>query len=699
MKSCYRCWALILIASSILALESNAQDSPLAQNNPAELIATTDFAGRWVEQRDVLSIRLNRYLQPADGAIAIFFGHTDMTSLFSLRHVTFTYRPGIFPLPIGETEVIVYLISRDNLWLEIARFTLKVLTGAGFEKFSLTPTLDLNNKGQIAENSKPEINQPPRPTYQDYSGQFNFSGELLRNDFAVGTQFNVVGVSYRNEAIRYGDKGKDAPKIDLSSYVVQMKKGKMNFSVGHVSHGSHRHLINFYGSRGTQLSGAIGSAIDFSAAAMNGTNLVGWDNFLGLDNRRHRIYSGMFGLEFFTHRPGALRLETSFMDGSLLPRNPYNRGNINEAEKSRGLGIRVLTGTVSQRLRFEGGFARSRFTNPNDPFLTGGSDIVPVRETTRNALYLDTGVGVLQNLSLGKNWRTSLDLGYHHERVDPLYRTTATYVRSDFMEHAIDVQWNLRALSARYSIGRSEDNLDDVPSILKTKTKRGAVNVGLPLGAFLGVTSQWLPMLSYGHDRTHQLGVALPQNAGFSPGHVPDQLSLSHMGSVDWQFNRWRIGYRLAYSQQDNRQAGRERSDFANTSHALAFIIRPLTMLDLNFDAGLEDAESKEIDRTDRTQRYGVNAALQISKNSAFNVNLATTTTKDDGNTAKRTNSFVNLEWSLRFSLSRRSIRRWRGQFFVRYAWQENSVEDNFFFFNSDGKNWTVNTGVSFSIL
>jgi hypothetical protein len=343
--------------------------------------------------------------------------------------------------------------------------------------------------------------------------------------------------------------------------------------------------------------------------------------------------------------------------------------------------------------------ARSRFTNPVDPFFGGGLEVVPVRETTSNALYLDAGAGVLQNLSLGKNWQTSLSVGYRHERVDPLYRTTAAYVRSDFMENVVDVQWSLRALSAQYSLGRSEDNLDEVASILKTKTKRGAVNVGMPVGAFLGVASQWLPMLSYGYDRTHQFGVALPQNAGFSAGHVPDQLSASHTGSVDWQFSRWRVGYRLAHSEQDNRQSGRERSDFENTSQAISFGVSPFTILNLNFDAGIDDAESKEIDQTDRTKRYGMNVALQISKNSSFNASLATTTAKDDKNLAKRTNSFVNLEWSLRFSLAPRSIRRWRGQLFVRYAWQENSVEDNVFFFNNDSKNWTVNTGVSFSIL
>ena len=35
--------------------------------------------------------------------------------------------------------------------------------------------------------------------------------------------------------------------------------------------------------------------------------------------RDHQLFTGTVGLEFITERPGALRLETTILEGSLLP--------------------------------------------------------------------------------------------------------------------------------------------------------------------------------------------------------------------------------------------------------------------------------------------------------------------------------------------------------------------------------------------
>ncbi|HEX9654592.1 MAG TPA: hypothetical protein VGA99_12860, partial [bacterium] len=140
------------------------------------------------------------------------------------------------------------------------------------------------------------------------------------------------------------------------------------------------------------------SRIDVSFAAMNANNIVGWDNFVGLSKRDNRIYSGTLGLEVFKTRPGTTRLEASVMDGRLLPFSSFNQGNVVDAEESRGYGFRLQASHPSQRIRFEGGFARSKFTNPDDPFLSQGAELVPVQETSRNARYADLGIGVLQNL-------------------------------------------------------------------------------------------------------------------------------------------------------------------------------------------------------------------------------------------------------------------------------------------------------------
>jgi hypothetical protein len=78
------------------------------------------------------------------------------------------------------------------------------------------------------------------------------------------------------------------------------------------------------------------------------------------------------------------------------------------------------------------------------------------------------------------------------------------------------------------------------------------------------------------------------------------------------------LGYRLASSNQNNRQPGREKSDFINTAHAFSFGVTPFAILSLNFDVGFDGAESKESSRIDRTRRYAMNAALQLTQSSAI---------------------------------------------------------------------------------
>ncbi|MDZ7289994.1 MAG: hypothetical protein ONB44_06100 [candidate division KSB1 bacterium] len=697
----YQSHVVLLIGLSFLPLRTSAQEITLAQTNPPELTVEANFANSWINRRDLIELRLSRALQPEEGTLAVFIGRTDMTGLFTVTKEKLSYRPDVLPLPTGETELIVNLVSPTHGWREIARFTLRVLTAGGFEKANFIPSLNLNNKGQIAEGHHPATIALPRETYQDFTGQLNLQTEHVSGGATLRSQINIIGVSYRNEALRYGEKGERAPKVDLSSYQLQIQQSIVQFSLGHIYHGRQRHLINSYGSRGTMFSATFGSRADLSFAAMNGTSIVGWENFLGLREKDHRILSGTLGLEFFVRRPGALRVETSYVDGSLLPRNPYNQGTINDAEKSRGLGFRLVASDASQRLRLESGFARSRFRNPTDPFLSQGQDLVPVRENTKQARYWDVAVGILRNLSLRQNLQANLTVNYRHERVDPLYRSVAAYARPDFLENVFDVQGNVGVVTTQFSHSRSEDNLDNIPSVLKTKTRRNAVNVGMPLALLFGSPARplsWFPMLTYGYDRTHQFGAALPVNAGFAESHVPDQMNNMHSTGLDWMGNRWRFGYRLGYALQDNRQVGREKADFVNRTNTFSLGLTPLSMLNLNFDVAFDGAQSKEIDRIDRTRRYGLNMTLQTTKNSALNAYLSTTKARDDDKTSERENSIINVDWSLRFGFGHGETKLVQGQLFVRYGWQEAVYNDNLFGFDSQSKNWSINTGVNLSL-
>jgi len=694
--------ALVVVTLLCLPRQGEAQEIAAAQPPGRELTVTASFAERSsVTRHEPIALHLNRPLQPEEGKLAVLVGATDVTNLFTATAEALSYAPDALPLPTGDTELTVYLVSSHNEWREIARFPLRVLAKRGFERAAVIPALNLSNKSQVAEGHFPDAFRPPRVTYQDFTSQVNLQTEHVRSRSSVRSQWSVVGTSYRKEALRYGEKGEKAPPIDLSGYLLQVQESGLQVSLGHVSHGRQRHLISGYGSRGALLSATLSGRADLSFAAVNGTGIVGWENFLGLKERDHRILSGTFGVEALPRRPGALRLEASYVDGSLLPRNPFNQATINDAEKSRGVGLRLVASTMGQRIQVEGGFARSRFTNPPDPFLAQGTEVVPVKETARNARYWDLTLGVLRNVSLSPNLPANVTIHHRHERVDPLYRSVTAYVRPDFVENAFEVQSNVGVVTTQFSHNRSEDNLDEIPSILKTKTRGNAFNLGLPLASLFGTVAgprRWLPLATYSYDRTHQFGATLPTHGGFSRAHVPDQVNHIHTATLDWQAARWRFGYRFSYALQDNRQESREKADFVNRTSTLSLGLIPFGTLNLNVDVAFEGAENKEINRSDHTQRYGLNLSLQTTKSSALNVNLSTTLSGDDAKTSERQNSVVNLEWSLGFGFGRGERKLLKGQLFLRYAWQEGRSEDRIFGFADSTKNWSVNTGVNLSV-
>ena len=293
--------------------------TPVALRGQA-LSVDAGFAGSSsVGRYEAMTLTLSRPLAPDEGHLAVFVGSSDVTALLDVEDAVVRYDPSWRPLPTGQQEVAVYLVSPQGEWQEVGRFPVLVRSAAGFEKAVLTPSVTLNNKGQLAQEQFPEPTQKPdRQTYQDLSGQFNFRAEFVRPAWTVQTQANVVGVSYQNEALRFSEKGDEAPKVDLSSYLVQIQRGPAQVQAGHVSHGRHRLLANNVSSRGLTAGVQLARRVDVSVAALNGTRVVGWSNPLGVNDLDHRVFSGTFGVEAVASRPGALRVEASFVSFTVM---------------------------------------------------------------------------------------------------------------------------------------------------------------------------------------------------------------------------------------------------------------------------------------------------------------------------------------------------------------------------------------------
>src|SRR5205085_12460178 len=143
------------------------------------------------------------------------------------------------------------------------------------------------------------------------------------------------------------------------------------------------------------------------------------------------------------------------------------------------------------------------------PLLNPNKDAVPVREVTREAHYVDASYNLLRNLSITKTKKANLQVNYQYERAAPLFRSVAANVQPNKLQQQVGVVGTIGEVQVTFSHLRFNDNLDNIPSILKSLTRRNNLIVGVPLLSLLGKSDRpriWWPRLSYTFDRIHQFG-------------------------------------------------------------------------------------------------------------------------------------------------------------------------------------------------
>jgi hypothetical protein len=597
-------------------------------------------------------------------------GTEDITALFTQKGTKLTYQSKAFPLPSGEHEVVVHLVNETG-WQELGRFPLRVLTPQGLERASLGASAALNTTGQIADGQRGAASPSSGPDFRDAQVTLGMRSTHARSAWSVETEQNLVGVTDRQQALRFGELGAEAPVLDLADYRIAIERAGAKLTIGSGTLGANRHLISSFGSRGVTLGVNRGPA-SLSLGMLGGSSVVGWSDLLGVGRPAHRVTGASVGVELVPRVPGALHVDVTAMHGSLQPRSGFSQAALNDAERSSGLGVQVSASTPSQRFRLTGGVARSRFGNPEDPLLSGGDSTVQVKTTSRSARYLESTVGLLQNARLPGNVTANLALGWNHERVEPLYRSVAASSRPDLLSNSFNATGSLGALAIQVSHARSSDNLEGVPSILKTLTRSNAVNVAAPLAELLGMhgASAWMPMFSVGISRHHQFGAGVPVNAGFTAADVPDQVSNLLNASWQWQGNGWRASYQVNRSLQDNRQEGRERSDAAALAQSIGFGKTLWSRVDIGVDISAEAQENRELSITSNTRRIGFNGSWRPATQTNISASVSTTTGQDTPRTQHSENSDVRIEVSQGIALYTPAGQANRGQLFLRFGRQ-----------------------------
>lgn len=670
------------------------------------LFPLASFAQDWISTKQALVVEIATDVSAKQ--LRFILNNTDLTSRFKQTRIhQFTYHAGGFSLPSGSNNLIVYQVV-DEQWQEIHNQEINVLTASGFETANWTVNGSVSVDAQLDADYEGDAFKPDESRFQVANLQLNLGSEHNRKDLSIVTQVNLVGISKQENALRFSERGERADKIDLTDYLVMVKKGKASVSIGHASFGSNPLLVDGLGNRGIHLGYRFNTVFDVAFTQQNGSAIVGWNNFFGQQNSQHSISASTIGAEFFPDEPGKLRIEMSYLDGQVQAIDDFAVGQVSDVETNQGWGLRIISQLWQGRVRFDGVFASSRFSNPDDSALLFEGEfedefeLQSVEQSTDQAYQINLELDLLTANEQGDQFFTaSLNLGT--EKVDALYRVIAAGPSADQKINRLGLSGNLSSGQWQYSFSEIENNVDRIASILTSNTKSHSLNYNIDLTeAFRPDSSEtepnlFLPSLNFNLQSVHQVAINAPDTnlSGFNgDSHLPDQMTKILDMSANWSFTVYSIGYNLSYSEQDNRQVGRQKADFLRFNHSISQNFQMFEQLSLNLDLG----RARNFDHENNTAFYNNNGALMMNYvvSGNWQMTLGASLNKDYDNFGLSTSNALTLnagldhQWTLQLSGVDVS-----GQWYLRYAKQRNESQDNVFAFNSFAQDWNITSGVS----
>ena len=540
--------------------------------------------------------------------------------------------------------------------------------------FKFLPSFAISMESQPLQQNFPVDARPEkRATFTDFNLTGSIKTEAKIGNITNESNFDFAGSSFKEKTLQFGALGREAPDVDLSSYLMNFTIAKAKVSVGHTSFGGSRHLVNSFSSRGLSASVPINKYFDVTGGMMNGTSVLGVKNFLGVSQIRHQMQGATLGIEFFPKRKNAMRLEVTGFNGYLQALNGVSEGQIVDAERSRGFGFRFITSDKTGRFKVEAGYALSRFFNANDPSLDPNNNAVPVQAVIRSAFYIDSTNQILKDIKLTKKKNLNLSVGFKYEYVEPLYRSLGASASADKATQDYSIDGSIGEITFQAGHGRSNDNLRSVPSILKLLTRSTRFSVALPLSAIVGDSekpSPLLPRLGYSIDRTNNLGDAIPVNGGFEVdlGSVPDLVSTNQTASSSWQFKKFNVGYTYGRTFADNRQAGSENKDQLGWVHGLSFGLNPSDIIGFTVGLSFDSQQNFELDQINRTKTLNLGTTWKPFKGATFTGELAQTLAGDAAQTSLARNVNYSGQFAYSFAREKTGFEKFGFQLFARFA-------------------------------
>lgn len=732
---------IFLVSALLFAAIFGWQNHSHAQTSEETLKATASFkSDESVAPDTAIEISLNRNLSAGE-KIAVTIEQTDVSGLFRQTENHFIYNAKLMPLPIGNSNLTVFLIEPNGTWKEIARLPLSVkeavkpdventistpqtpietksenqteTTEAKIEtvktdenkteetttdqttekttteetkteettteqekksKFRFLPSFTIGMKSQPFQSNFPADTRPSeRATFNDWTFTGSIKNEAKFGNFSSESNFDFAGATFKPETLQFGTLERKAPDIDLSSYLMNFQIGKAKFSLGHTSFGNNRHLVSSFSSRGLSVNIPLNKRFDITAGILNGTSVLGIGNFFGVAKIRHQVQGATLGIEFFPKRQNAMRLEITGFNGYLQALNGVSEGRVVDAERSRGFGLRFVTSDKTERLKLEYGYTLSRFFNPQDTTLDPDGNAVALPAVMRSAHYAEASYQLLKDLKLTKTKNLNLNFAFKYEYVEPLFRSLGASASADKFTHDYAIDGSIGEITLAFGHSRANDNLRNVPSILKSLTRSNRFNIALPLSALIGKSdkpSPFLPRLGYSIDRTHQFGAGIPVNGGFEIDltTIPDLVNTNQTFNASWQFGKVNLDYNYNRSFADNRQTGSETNDQIGWVHGVTVGVNPLQTLGFNVGLNFENSRNLELSQVNRSKTLTLGINWSPFKGAAFTSDFSQNLAGDAARTNNNRSINYSAQFAYNFSFEKSTFRKFGMQLFMRFA-------------------------------
>jgi hypothetical protein len=713
---------------------------------------------------EVLRVKVPQLPSNPTGKIAVWLGNIDITSQIEIDGDELVYRSSLIPLNIGEQTLTVYQLQSEDRWDTLATFQLKVNPNlaqastpsssisesaptpetkpssstpettppatetkpssstsettpsatetkpssstsettppAAKPNFTVIPKFSINLKSQLLENRSPDAGVSQRPTFVtgDFTG--GLSSEYKIDKATLKSKFTIVGTTFQPEALRFGEIQERASQIDLSEYAVEFSDENNQFAIGNLCFGNHPFLLNNLCTRGLSAKVKLDRFSDLSVARLSSTSVVGFENIFGLDRNENTLESAILGLQIAENQNAGVRLETTWMTGSRAPVANFNVGEIVDAEKSSGVGVRLTGGDDTGRLKADAGFANSTFTSlpANDPELSEGLNDVPLEPANKNAWYAEASYDLLKDIKLDRDRTLSASINFRTERIDPQFGTLGASLQADRLETQYALNMNIAGATVQLQQSFSNNNIANIPTLLKTDNRNTNINLTFPLQTFLQNKNQLLPTITYGIQQTKQLGsIAAVVDGGFNnPAQIPDQFNTTHQVGLDWTVGDVNFNYKYASALQDNRQVGQENADTRNITHQFSTSWQASPQLRFNLGYNLVNADDlgQQITRFTQSPTVGVSWEFIPGTLFAFNYNRS----DDSDSIGQAFNRGESLEFLLTWNFKINSLgQEIPGSTFIRYGKQSTLNQNRGNNVNTNASIDTISAGLSLS--